>query len=114
MAGKANPSTLLLSWHLQEAFEVVFQEDVKADQRVRRKKHGQVENMRITEKGKVENQTDQVLLMGSTTTQDDDEAPSALQAGKLTWSELRLALLAAGKKGEEGAAQAADVNATSE
>ena len=75
MAGKANPSALLLSWHLQDAFEVVIHEDVKAGQRVRKKKHGQVQIMRITEKGKVENKTDQVLWMVSTTTQDEGDAP---------------------------------------
>ena len=85
--------------HLQDAFEVVFQEDVKAGARVRKKKHGQVQNMQITENGKVENKTDQVLLMVSTTTQDDERPFYALQARKLTWSELRPDLLAAVKKG---------------
>ena len=74
MAGKANPSGLLLSWHLQDAFEVVIQEAVKPGARTRTKKHGTVQNMRITEKGKVENKTDQLLMLVSTTTQESKEA----------------------------------------
>ena len=42
---------------------------------------------------------DQVLLLLTTTTQADNEAPYALQAAKLTWSELRPGLLADVKKG---------------
>ena len=68
MAGKANPSGLLLSWHLQDAFEVVIQEATKSGQRVRTKRHGTVQNMRITEKGKVENKTDQVIHSGNINT----------------------------------------------
>ena len=99
MAGKANPSGLLLSWHLQDAFEVVIQEAAKSGARTRTKKHGTVQNMRITEKGKVENKTDQLLMLVTTTTQDAKEAPYALQFGKLTWSGLRPDLLEAVKKG---------------
>ena len=99
MAGKANPSGLLLSWHLQEAFEVVFHEPTKSGQRTRTKRHGTVQSMRITEKGKVENKTDQLLMLVTTSTQDAKEAPYALQAAKLTWSELRPDLVAAVKKG---------------
>ena len=99
MAGKANPSALLLSWHLQDAFEVVIHEAGKAGARARTKRHGQVQSMRITEKGKVENKTDQVLLLLTTTTQDEKEAPYALQAAKMTWSELRPDLVAGVKKG---------------
>jgi hypothetical protein len=89
MAGKANPSALLLSWHLQEAFEVVIHEAGKPGARPRTKRHGQAQNMRITEKGKVENKTDQLLMLLTTTTQDAKEAPYALQFAKLTWSGLR-------------------------
>ncbi len=97
--GKSNPSALLLSWHLQGAFEVVFQEDAKPNQRVRKKKHGQLQSMRVTEKGRVENKTDQVLMMLTTTTQDDGDAPFALQVAKLNWLELRHDLLVDLKKG---------------
>ena len=48
---------------------------------------------------KVENKTDQLLMLVSTTTQDAKEAPYALQFGKLTWSGLRPDLLEAVKKG---------------
>ena len=99
MAGKANPSGLLLTWHLQDAFEVHIQEAGKPGARVRKKSHGTVQSMRITEKGKVENKTDQLLMLLTTTTQDAKAAPYALQFGKLTWSGLRPDLLEAVKKG---------------
>ena len=99
MAGTANPSALLLSWTLQEPFDVVINEAGKPGARPRTKRHGQAQNMRITEKGKVENKTDQVLLLLTTTTQDKKEAPYALQAAKMTWTELRPDLVAAMKKG---------------
>ena len=99
MAGKANPSGLLLTWHLQDAFEVHIQEAGKPGARVRKKSHGTVQSIRITEKGKVGKKTDQLLMLVTTTTQDAKEAPYALQAVKLTWSELRPDLVAAVKKG---------------
>ena len=74
----ARPDALLFRCHLHDASAAVFQADVTANQRVRKKKHGHLQKMRITEKGKVQNKTDQVLLMVSTTTQDEGEAPFAL------------------------------------
>ena len=95
----ARPDALLFRCHLHDASAAVFQAEVTASQRTMRKKHGTVQNMRITEKGKVENKTDQLLMLVTTTTQDAKEAPYALQAAKLTWSELRPDLVAAVKKG---------------
>ena len=57
------------------------------------------QNMRITGKGKVENKTDQLLMLLATTTQEAKEAPYALQFAKLTWSGLCPDLVEAVKKG---------------
>ena len=99
MAGKANPSALLLSWQLRDDFEVIVHEEVKHGQRQRSKKHGRAQDIRITEKGRVGNMTDQVLLFVSTTSQDADAPPFALQLLKLNYSALRHDLLAEVKKG---------------
>ena len=64
----ARPDALLFRCHLHDASAAVFQADVTASQRTRTKKHGHVQNMRITEKGKVENKTDQVTHSGNNNT----------------------------------------------
>ena len=64
----ARPDALLFRSHLHDASAAVFQADVTASQRTRRKKHGTVQNMRITEKGKVENKTEQVIHSGNINT----------------------------------------------
>ena len=64
----ARPDALLFRCHLHDASAAVFQADVTASQRTRTKKHGTVQNMRITEKRKVENKTDQVTHSGNNNT----------------------------------------------
>lgn len=100
MAGKANPSTLLLSWQLLNGFDVIIHEEPKAGARQRSKRLGQLLDMRITEKGRVENKTDQVLVLVSTKSQNDDDPPFALQMAKLNYAALHPDLLAAVKKGQ--------------
>ena len=53
----------------------------------------------MTETGRVGNKTDQVLLLVSTTTQDADALPFALQVAKLNYSTFRRDLLGDVKKG---------------
>ena len=59
----ARPDALLFRCHLHDASAAVFQADVTASQRTRKKKHGHVQNMRITE-----NKTDQVTHSGNNNT----------------------------------------------
>ena len=94
MAGKHNPIALHSSWHLKEDFDVTVLENVAVGTRQRTKKYGNVSDMRFTEKGRVDNKTDQVLMLLSTTTQKEDEPPFAFQVAKLTYTGLRHDLLA--------------------
>ena len=99
MSGKSDPRALLRSWQLREDFEVVVHEEVKPGARQRSKKYGRAQDMHMTETGRVGNKTDQVLLLVSTTSQDADALPFALQVAKLNYSTLRRDLLADVKKG---------------
>ena len=94
LAVKHNPIALHSSWHLKEDFDVTVLENVANGTRQRTKKYGNVSDMRFTEKGRVDNKTDQVLMLLSTTTQKDDDPPFALQMAKLTYSGLRHDILA--------------------
>ena len=84
---------------MKGAFEVVVLEPLVEGARQRSKKYGQVSDMRFTEKGKVENKPEQVLMMLGTTAQEEDSAPLALQMAKLNYSGLRADLLKECKKG---------------
>ena len=94
MTVKHNPIVLHSSWHLKEDFEVNVLENVAAGTRQRTKRYGSVSDMHFTEKGRVDNKTDQVLMLLSTTTQKEDDPPFGLQMAKLTYSGLRHDLLA--------------------
>ena len=76
MAGRHNPIALLSSWHLKDDFVFTVLENVAVGTRQRTKLYGNVSDMRFTEKGRVENKTDQVLLLLSTTTQNADDPPT--------------------------------------
>ena len=62
MSGKSNPSALMLKWQLVDGFDVLFVQPPKNGGRIVKKKMGTVVEMKDTEKGKVENKTDQVLM----------------------------------------------------
>ncbi len=99
MASKSNPSCLLLQWRLVRAFEVVVVEGPRPGSRSMTKNRGTVSVMRDTNKGKVDNKTDQTLMLLSTTTQAEIAAPYALQASLLDYSGLKKDLLASYRKG---------------
>jgi hypothetical protein len=99
MANKSDPSALLLQWRLVRAFEVVVVETSRPNTRVKTKNLGTVSVMRDTNKGKVDNKTDQTLMLLSTTTQAEIAAPYALQVSLLDYSGLNSDLLASYRKG---------------
>jgi len=88
MSGKSNPSALMLKWQLVDGFDVLFVQPPKAGSRLVKKKMGTVVEMKDTEKGKVDNKTDQVLMFISTSSMDDDAAPYALQVALLDFKGL--------------------------
>ena len=94
MAGTANPSALLLKWKLVEGFEMVFIQPPKGTGRGKTRKMGTVANIRDTGKGKVDNRTDQVLMLVTTTTMEENEAPYALQVALLDFKGLHKDILA--------------------
>ena len=95
MVSKADPSALLLKWKLTEGFEVVVCQAVAAGARPKLKKYGTVVDIRDTEKGKVENKTDQVLMLLTTSMMKDDAPPYALQVALLDFKGLDKDILTA-------------------
>lgn len=98
MASKANPAYLLLSWKLQDGFEVYACNPAKTG-RVTHKKLGTVSKMSHSEKAKVENKTDQAVFMLHTTAQEAGAPPYSLQTAKLDYKGLRRDLREAVEKG---------------
>ena len=88
MASRADPSALLLRWKLTEGFEVVVCQPVTKEARPKLKKYGTVVDIRDTEKGKVENKSDQVLMLITTTTMKENAQPLALQVALLDFKGL--------------------------
>ena len=98
MAGKANPSYVLLGWKLQGGFEV-FVSNPTNNGRVAQKRLGVVTKMSHTEKGKVENKVDQAVFLVHTNAQEEGAPPFALQTAKLDFKSLRRDLKEAVQKG---------------
>ena len=88
MASRADPSALLLRWKMTEGFEVAVCQPVKADARPKLKKYGTVVDIRDTEKGKVKNKSDQVLMLITTSTMSKSAQPLALQVALLDFKGL--------------------------
>ena len=72
---RSDPSTLLNTWTLQRGFEMTVTEESTTGGRAKTKRYGVVTEMRDTEKGKVGNKVDQVLMVLTTTTQEDGAPP---------------------------------------
>ena len=98
MASRADPSALLLRWKLTEGFEVVVCQAVAAGARPTLKKYGTVVDIRDTEKGKVENKSDQVLMLITTSTMSKSAQPLALQVALLDFKGLNTDIITAYNK----------------
>ena len=98
MASRADPSALLLRWKMSEGFEVAFHQAVATGARAKLKKMGTVVDIRDTEKGKVENKTDQVLMLLTTSMMKEDAPPYALQVALLDFKGLDKDILTAYNK----------------
>ena len=98
MAAKADTSALLLPWKLQGPFDLVVIQAAPSGGRTKNKLMGTVSDIHDTEKGRVENKTNQVLMLLQTTKQAEHAAPYALQVANLDFSGLRKDLLTEYKK----------------
>ena len=95
---RSDPSTLLNTWTLHRGFEMTVTEESTTGGRAKTKRMGVVTEMRDTEKGKMGNQTGQVLMLITTNKQDAEAPPYALQAKLLDFKGLDSDLLASYKK----------------
>lgn len=95
MVSKADPSSILLRWRMTDGFQVAFYQPVPTGARPKLRKMGTAVDIRDTEKGKVENKSDQVLMLLTTSTMKEHAPPYALQVALLDFSGLDKDILAA-------------------